>query len=656
MSPQPVRFISSAEVVIPDKIDPVSTFLPSFADLRRKNLEALYGDGRDNSPKGSVDVAIRELCGWVNSHPSFVTLSSCSGRIAVFDLKDSHQGNGERGDDDDDADDERGGKGRGEWILVSHEPIDRNTLPPLLSKDLTGKLIFKHEPLLLHVAAASLDRGRQLLSLALQLGFRESGIVVTPLRVTVAIRSHSLALTVPLAYSGPLRPTDEYLVALVEEANQKMKSNMEKLNRLETEIKRVLFRDRQTEASSNDNQQVHINVRLTKLPALNLWGHDAVVVPSSKDGVSANVYVFGGYGSGPYVQGLHPATTQKIGRSNRMYCLQQCVDGHMESEWRPVEQIALLPKEATTWFGVDVRPKPFFPCEGLQACLLPLEPLRKDGDLKSAVIAIWGGRSGPSTPYGELLLYEPETNPGYFSEPIEVRGDHPSPRWGHTLTALSGKDGVMAILIGGRDKEACSPGNVHVLGLVDDGDKRVFTWKRIVTNIPPQFHHSAAVLDDDVVIIFRGLLDPNNLVECLTESNTILSEMRNPAVTQSFVGVFHVTLDAVIDMRIPHVDGFIPHFGASSCSLTREGGIIIPFIGGTPHGGNSGDIVDSIRWYTFDGDELSNCELQYDPLHTEDVNFGAMIHGCCVSLPTSSELLILGGGVSSFAFGAAFAE
>ncbi|KAI2503789.1 Methyltransferase TYW3 [Fragilaria crotonensis] len=643
-------FTSSPELLVPDKLDDVSSFLPSFADLRRKNLDALYGDGDDKSPKGSVDVAIRELCGWVNSHPSFVTLSSCSGRIAIFDPKDSC--------DNDEGDDERGGKGRGEWILVSHEPIDPNLLPPLLSNDRTGKVIFKHEPLLLHVAASSLDRGRQLLSLALQLGFRESGLVVTPLRVTVAIRSHSLALTVPLAYSGPLRPTDAYLFALVEEANQQMKSNMQKLNRLETEIKRELFRESQTVAGTDNNQQVAVYARFTKLPALNLWGHDAVAVPSSKDGASTNVYVFGGYGSGPCIQGNDEAgKVDKVGRSNRIYCIRRCADGNMDSEWRSLEQITMSPKETTTWFGVEIRPKVFFPCEGLQACLLPLDQFRKDGEVSSPLIAIWGGRSGPLTPYGDLILYEPETRPGCFSEPIDVRGDHPSPRWGHTLTALSGKDGMMAILIGGRDEEASSPENVYILSLVDDGEKCVFTWKRVHSSIPPQFHHSVAALDDDLLVIFYGLSDPNNLMESVADSNYTIVERasRHKDTEKSFVAAFRVTRGALVPVSLPRMDDFIPRFGASSCCLIWEGAVVIPFIGGVPRS-DGGDATDAIRWYQFDRDSLSNFGIYYEPLHLESINFSAMVHNCCVSLNQSSELLILGGGMSSFAFGAAFAD
>jgi hypothetical protein len=50
-----------------------------------RNLHTPYGDGGgiDNkSPKGSVNV---KICPLVNRHPDYVTLSSCSGRVALFD-------------------------------------------------------------------------------------------------------------------------------------------------------------------------------------------------------------------------------------------------------------------------------------------------------------------------------------------------------------------------------------------------------------------------------------------------------------------------------------------------------------------------------------------------------------------------------------------
>eukprot|EP00536_Pseudo-nitzschia_multiseries_P001884 jgi/Psemu1/182233/e_gw1.24.102.1 len=161
----------------------------------------LLPPSRDKSPKGSVDAPIQHLVDLINSHSRFCTLSSCSGRLSLFDPNGSSNSNNNNNNINNDGGSEANetnnnfteasGKGRGSWVLVSHDRID----PEALSDDENPAVphqawTFRFEPLLLHVAAASLADGRKLLTVALNLGFRESGLVVTEKRVTVAIRSN----------------------------------------------------------------------------------------------------------------------------------------------------------------------------------------------------------------------------------------------------------------------------------------------------------------------------------------------------------------------------------------------------------------------------------------------------------------------------------
>lgn len=649
--------------LVPDEQDDAKTFLPSFVDLRRKNLESLYGSGDDKSPKGSVDVAIQGLVDLINFHPSYVTLSSCSGRIAIFDPKESTDG------------DERTSKGQGEWIFVSHELVEPASIPPLLSSSSknnasTGKLIFKHEPLLLHIGACTVARGRQLLSLALQLGFRESGLVVTPSKVTVAIRSHSLALCVPLAYSGALRPPNDYIIALTEEANERMNSNIEKLRRLQHEIKTQLFR-----TSSNCSDELaspkHVQARFQKLPALNLWGHDAVTVPSKEGG--ASIYVFGGYGSGPSAEA---SEKKKVGRSNKIYSLRKHSNGSMSNHWKEKEQMGLAPGHEeqieTTWFGVDVSPTTFATTEGLRVCLLPLDDI--DGDESTPTIMIWGGRSAPTCAFGDLLLYQPKLKGDHIVKPVDVRGDLPTPRWGHTLTSLSGKGGLMAVLVGGRDENGTSADNVHVLMLIEETGKRFFVWRSICASIPPQFFHSVVPMGNDRIFVVGGLANPNDLVGNFSDSYSVFGTLgsykkRKSVIKPAAYSVFDVSSDAVTEAKVPCLEDFVSHYGCGSCCVTMDGDDagqqVISFVGGLPLCRrksqtltNLGDAAEPMRWYTLDSNSrlLSNYEVHYDPGDLEEVNFGAMTYHCCVSLPDAPEVAILGGGVSSFAFGPSFAE
>lgn len=57
----------------------------------------------------------------------------------------------------------------------------------------------------------------------------------------MAIRSHSLALTVPIASKGRLRPNEEFIEELAREANARFELNDDKLKRLEAMIENTMF-------------------------------------------------------------------------------------------------------------------------------------------------------------------------------------------------------------------------------------------------------------------------------------------------------------------------------------------------------------------------------------------------------------------------------
>ncbi|KDN67139.1 putative tRNA wybutosine-synthesizing protein [Colletotrichum sublineola] len=210
----------------------------SFATRKHRILEQLSvpdAEYTDASPKGSVDVGIRELIDEINALDGFVTTSSCAGRVSIFlegrrapssasaptepatPAKPRSQPavQGGDGDDNEDGDDSiinsgsatatiagPGGKGGGgTWLFVSHDPVsephgDDEMLRRLGLVDekevanhrLTGEsgsaqpgrrrkrlIHFKFEPMILHVLTASLAHAQLLLKCAFAAGFRESG-------------------------------------------------------------------------------------------------------------------------------------------------------------------------------------------------------------------------------------------------------------------------------------------------------------------------------------------------------------------------------------------------------------------------------------------------------------------------------------------------
>ena len=100
----------------------------AFTAKKQKILQQLSvpdSSYTDASPKGSVDAGIRELVDEINVLDSLVTTSSCAGRIAVYlegkkqvtlpSTEEERQNSTVAG---------AGGKGGGQWLFVSHDPLN----------------------------------------------------------------------------------------------------------------------------------------------------------------------------------------------------------------------------------------------------------------------------------------------------------------------------------------------------------------------------------------------------------------------------------------------------------------------------------------------------------------------------------------------------
>ena len=164
-----------------------------FEERKKTILGNLAAESCDRSPKGTVDEEALPVMEWLNAHPSFVTTSSCSGRMSIF------------------VDDSDGGDGPKGWLMVSHEPPLSpgdfyESIKDSIFLDLsdimspTHLASLKFEPFVLHVEAATLEAAQRLLHMAQTSGFRNSGISIggRSKRWIVAVRS-TLKLDLPLA-------------------------------------------------------------------------------------------------------------------------------------------------------------------------------------------------------------------------------------------------------------------------------------------------------------------------------------------------------------------------------------------------------------------------------------------------------------------------
>ncbi|KAK4892716.1 hypothetical protein LTR27_008815 [Elasticomyces elasticus] len=202
----------------------------------------------DLSPKGSLDIGIRDLISEINAVPH------CAGRVAAY------------------LEGTKGAKGGGLWLFTSHDPIEVPTtdgavyeLLGLSSSDVQAPTItdearfvhLKFEPMILHILASTIPAAQTATSAALTAGFRESGITgnlnqshnhaASPM---VAVRSSGLAFDCVIGYSTPehddqkngdsegvTRPrivpmvSEAYLRTLLSIANQRFKTNEERRER-----------------------------------------------------------------------------------------------------------------------------------------------------------------------------------------------------------------------------------------------------------------------------------------------------------------------------------------------------------------------------------------------------------------------------------------
>jgi tRNA wybutosine-synthesizing protein 3 len=191
-------------------------------DPFQQRKSSLFSNFCDHSIKKSIDKPIEGIFNLLNIHPEYFTTSSCSGRIVVYNEGRSNK-------DDSEVD---------PWLLISHEEISFEQLKSSLSSylekhTLSDYVSFKFEPMVMHVEARSLEAAQKLLCIAVQSGFRNSGISLSSKRIIVAIRC-TLKLDVPIIYSqeGNCLLNDTYLEKLTCIANEKMKANIHLIDRL----------------------------------------------------------------------------------------------------------------------------------------------------------------------------------------------------------------------------------------------------------------------------------------------------------------------------------------------------------------------------------------------------------------------------------------
>ena len=179
-----------------------------FEAEKRRALERLHKEGADDDIVGLIEL--------LNGFDDYFTTSSCSGRVILICIP------------------EIGAKEEAEFIAKWHREVSKDEVLKAIGmwKDVDGELWLMSQSPILHVSCASIEKAKQLLSLAIASGFKYSGIKsITMKRVMVEIMSTE-RMDVPVGKGGVIFCSEPYLDFIVSKANFMLERGRSKLSRL----------------------------------------------------------------------------------------------------------------------------------------------------------------------------------------------------------------------------------------------------------------------------------------------------------------------------------------------------------------------------------------------------------------------------------------
>lgn len=187
-------------------------------------------DKEDLSRKGSIDEPIRSLVTLINSNSFYYTTSTCSGRISLIEKPHDNPAI----------------KKGGRFLLNCHDEFSFDHFHGQIvtfkeENNTTTCLWLKFEPFILHVQCYNLEKAHILLSAAIGQGCRNSGISLGKNeKYLVAVRSTS-SMEVPLHCSNKFELDMNYLRFLHGECTRRLRENLTKLERFESEVKKIFL-------------------------------------------------------------------------------------------------------------------------------------------------------------------------------------------------------------------------------------------------------------------------------------------------------------------------------------------------------------------------------------------------------------------------------
>lgn len=176
----------------------------------------------DKSTIGSIDKKIESICNHINNRKDMFTLSSCSGRICILN-RDKLK------------------KDKNIWLYITHEFSNFDNIMKVLlenenSINKINKLEFRQESSIIHICVENFNLARNLMSIAKQCGFNQTGIIGLKTKIVVELICDA-QISVPI-YDKKLLIDENYLKYLIQYANKLQKISWNSINKLNLEFEK----------------------------------------------------------------------------------------------------------------------------------------------------------------------------------------------------------------------------------------------------------------------------------------------------------------------------------------------------------------------------------------------------------------------------------
>ena len=454
--------------------------LEEFDQRKRASIQAITNFCElDKSPKGSVDEPIIQLVSFINAHEDLATTSSCSGRISLFHTKgrDTIQ------------------KGSGTWILSLHEPLkDENELEVNLVEglkklnEIPSTTVFKHEPFVLHIMCRTIEIAQSILKLAIEAGFRESGLSVGNKKIMLGIRTTSNVLECPVAKDGKIICGSEFLKYISIEANTRFNDNARRIKIFENSLREMFQQtslDRQEIKKEETKEIKGLELEPLQIEEFKRWGHAIAVLDESR------ILIFGGWGEES--ESKHHRLSGTLVWDFKANLYRDIVSTGPSA--RTHHTLTRISDEIVILFGG--RTSPSHPSNehwlfsGKNEQWLKLNDISVPARYRHAACSnetteqlfIFGGRTYNNEVLGDLWEVNYENDSFSARELIETKGETPGPRFSAAMTITNNNN---ILIHGGLSSTEAStgPSEVFVLNL------ETLCWFKIkCPNISWRFSH-----------------------------------------------------------------------------------------------------------------------------------------------------------------------